>query len=70
MLHIQPSQTLHIYKGKEYHISYITIIPQCAEGNHYNVVNGELSSFCNCTSFYFQSDSSVDSFSKTNFLKH
>ena len=39
------------------HSSYITIIAQYAEGNHYNAVNRELR-FGNATCFYFQSDSS------------
>ena len=40
------------------HSSYVTIIPQYAEGNYYNAVNGELLGFGDATCFYFQSDSS------------
>ena len=40
---------------------YITIIPQYAEGNHYNAIKGELFCFGDATCFCFLSDSSFAS---------
>ena len=64
ILHIHLSQTLHIIT-RETNIrtmpensSYITVIRQHAEGNHYNAVNGKFLCFGNAACFYFQSDSS------------
>ena len=37
---------------------YVTVIPQYAEGNHYNAVNGEPLRFGDAIRFCFQSNSS------------
>ena len=53
------------------HSSYMTTIPQYAEGNHHNALSGELLCFGNATCFYFQIDSSFVTklLTKQNFSK-